>query len=412
MKAITFLGIKPTETCYVFPNGQEHTAPFFGLALAQFIPNLIIRVFVTTATSQLYEKEFRPAVQCQGVEPIHIPDGRDDAELWEIFQRVVNSIDEGEEVIFDITHGFRSLPFLSFLAAAYLRKAKKIQLKHVFFGNFAARDQSVTPNRTPVLDLTNFVELLDWMVGADLFVRFGDARDLANLLRAQHKRVKPDPKTASKDEMSAWNNSPIKTTADNLTTVSQALRVVRPAEVMKVSRQICQQLPEAISSVGSLAKPFQPLAQQVVDSFQKIACGDHELEAERELIGWYLERDQIFQAVALMREWLVSWVMVQLGMSDQQLLEKEARANVEKVLGKAIREVRGADPEKGEEHTDDLSKLQTPVRKKVVNLYNQIGDLRNDLMHAGKRKESKSAKIVEQQAKKLYEEIKKLPLEQ
>lgn len=409
MKAITFLGIKPTETCYVFPNGQEHTAPFFGLALAQFIPNLIMRVFVTTATSQLYEKEFRPAVQCQGVEPIHIPDGRDDAELWEIFQNVVDSIDEGEEVIFDITHGFRSLPFLSFLAAAYLRKAKKISLKHVFFGNFEARDQSVTPHRTPVLDLTNFVELLDWMVGVDLFVRFGDARDLANLLRAQHSRVKPDPKTASKDEMSAWNNSPIKTTANALTTVSQALRVVRPAEVIKVSRQICQQLPEAISSVGSLAKPFQPLAQQVVDSFQKIAAGDNELKAERELIGWYLERDQIFQAVALMREWLVSWVMVQLGMSDQQLLEKEARANVEKVLGKAIQEVRGADPERGEEHTDDLSKLPTSVRQ-VVNRYNQIGDLRNDLMHAGKRKQPASAGTIEEQAKQLHKQLKELLL--
>ncbi|GIW02413.1 TIGR02221 family CRISPR-associated protein [Roseiflexus sp.] len=409
MKAITFLGARPQETCYVFPDGCEHVAPFFGLALAQYLPDLDFVVFTTELTAQFYHQYFASA-QAASIQAVRIPDGRDDAELWRIFQAVVDVIEPNAVVVFDITHGFRSLPFLSFLAAAYLRKVKSIQLKHVFFGNFEMRDQSVTPHRTPVLDLTNFVELLDWMVGADLFVRFGDARDLATLLHTQHNRVKPDPKTASKDEMAAWNNSPIKATAKNLTKVSKALRVVRPAEVMEVSKQIYQQLPQAISSVGSLAMPFEPLAKQVINSFQKIALGDNELKSERELIGWYLERDQIFQAVALMREWLVSWVMVQFGMSDQQLLEKEVRANVEKVLGKAIQEVRGADTNTGEEHTVDLSKLQMPERKKVVNLYNQIGDLRNDLMHAGKRKQPASAGTIEKQAKQLYKQLKELRL--
>ncbi|MDW8147537.1 MAG: TIGR02221 family CRISPR-associated protein [Roseiflexaceae bacterium] len=200
MKAITFLGIRPTETCYVFPDGREHVAPFFGVALAQFIPNLSMRVFVTEAVYQLYNDNFLPAVKgnVKDAQPVRIPDGRNDLELWEIFQTVIDAIEPEEAVIFDITHGFRSLPFLSFLAAAYLRVVKNIRLEGVYFGNFEARDQSVTPHRTPVLDLTAFVELLDWMVGADYFVRFGDARDLARLLQAQHERIKPDPHTASK----------------------------------------------------------------------------------------------------------------------------------------------------------------------------------------------------------------------
>ncbi|MGC8950153.1 TIGR02221 family CRISPR-associated protein [Chloroflexus sp.] len=406
-KAITFLGVRPQETCYVFPDGREHVAPFFGLALAQHLPDLDLVVFTTELTAQFYRQYFASA-QVASIRAVSIPDGRDDDELWRIFQNVVEVIEPNEAVVFDITHGFRSLPFLSFLAAAYLRKVKAIQLKHVFFGNFEMRDQSVTPHRTPVLDLTNFVELLDWMVGADLFVRFGDARDLATLLHTQHNRVKPDPKTASNDEMAAWNKLPIKATANNLTKVSKALRVVRPAEVMEVSKQIYQQLPNAISSVGSLAMPFEPLAKQVINSFQKIALGDNELKAEWELISWYLERDQIFQAVALMREWLVSWVMVQLG-KDGELLEKKERQLVEQALGAAVQaQSGGTGKEEKEEIHVNLNAI--PSLKEVIDLYNQLGDLRNDLMHAGKRKHQLSAEKVEKHVKNVFDQLQKLPL--
>lgn len=401
MKAITFLGARPQETCYVFPDGCEHVAPFFGLALAQYLPDLDFVVFTTELTAQFYHQYFASA-QAASIQAVRIPDGRDDAELWQIFQAVVEIIEPNEAVVFDITHGFRSLPFLSFLAAAYLRKVKAIQLKHVFFGNFEMRDQSVTPHRTPVLDLTNFVELLDWMVGADLFVRFGDARDLATLLHTQHNRVKPDPKTASKDEMAAWNNSPIKATAENLTKVSKALRVVRPADAMHASAQIMQQLPAVEHEIGTLAVPFTPLAQQIIDNFRPIALDETEqvdplriLQTELNLVGWYLDRSQVFQAVALAREWLVSWVMVQLGKSD--ILEKAERQLVEQMLGAAVQAQRGGT---GAEIPVDLNAI--PSLKEVIDLYNDLGDLRNDLMHAGKRKQPKGAQGVEERAKRLY----------
>ncbi len=418
MKAITFLGVRPTDTCYVFPDGREYVAPFFGIALARFIPDLSMRVFVTEAAYQRYNDNFLPAVEgnVKDVQPVRIPDGRNDIELWEIFQTVIDAIDPEEAVIFDITHGFRSLPFLSFLAAAYLRVVKNIRLEGLYFGNFEARDQSVTPNRTPVLDLTGFVELLDWMVGADYFVRFGDARDLARLLRAQHERVKPDPHTASKADMSAWNNSPVKTTANNLMRVSQALRVVRPVEAMNASAQIIQQLPQAIPSIGALARPFIPLSQQVTNSFQRIALGNDEqsdykrtLRTERELIGWYLDRNQVFQAVALAREWLISWTIAQLGLYDQ-LLERDVRKRVEDALGAEVQ--RQSKNMTAEEHSGeglDLSKL--PSCNDVVRLFGQLGALRNDLMHAGKRKNPLPANKVEERASLLYEQVKKLEID-
>jgi len=316
MKAVTFLGATTAyETTYVLDDGREHTAPFFGVALARFVPDLEMRVFVTEKARETHFARFEALVEdyVADVQPVDIPDGNTDAELWTVFQKVVDVVAPEESVSFDITHGYRSLPFLAFLSAAYLRTVKRARLEAVYYGNFEARDKS-TPPRAPVIDLTRFVELFDWMVGADRFVRFGDARDLANLLHTQHERIKPDPRTADKAAMSAWSGSPLKRAASNLTRASRALRVVRPADAMDASERIRAQLPDAVRSSQELARPFTLLSQHILDSFAPIALSEKEqkrdpaqaLAIERNLIGWYLERNQTFQAVALAREWLIS----------------------------------------------------------------------------------------------------------
>jgi CRISPR-associated DxTHG motif protein len=419
MKAITFLGATTAyETTYVIDKNREHTAPFFGVALARFIPDLSMRVFVTEDAEEMHLANFLTLVEdyVDDVQKVSIPDGRNDEELWKVFQKVVDVVEPKESVIFDITHGFRSLPFLSFLSAAYLRTVKNIQLEAVYYGNFEARDKSVTPNRAPVIDLTRFVDLLDWMIGADRFVRFGDARDLADLLEAQHKRTKPDPRAAGKVEMASWSRSPVKTTASHLRRASQALRVVRPSEAMAASHAVSTQLPEALKSIEALAQPFAPLSQYVVESFAPIGLSAEEqqrspqqtLVAERALINWYLQRNQIFQAVALAREWLVSWAMMQIGLVGQ-MLEKEARQQVERAIGREVQRLQDKTMvDNSREAVADLSTL--PALGEVAQLYSRLGELRNDLMHAGKRKGALAADTVESTAKFLCQKLAKLPL--
>ncbi|HQY94395.1 MAG: TIGR02221 family CRISPR-associated protein [Caldilinea sp.] len=420
MKAITFLGATTAyETTYVLDDGREHTAPFFGVALARFVPDLSLRVFVTKQAREKHLDRFVTLVEdyVADVDPVDIPDGRNDTELWEIFQTVVDAVEPKESVVFDITHGFRSLPFLSFLSAAYLRTVKNIRLEAVYYGNFEARDQSVTPNRAPVINLTRFVDLLDWMVGADRFVRFGDARDLAALLNTQHERTKPDPRIVGKVEMATWNSSPVKKTASHLRRASQALRVVRPSEAMAASHAVSTQLPEALMSITALAQPFAPLSQYVAENFAPIALSAEEqrhnpqqtLVAERALIKWYLQRNQIFQAVALAREWLVSWVMVHSGLVGQ-MLEKDVRQQVERAIGREIQRLQ--DKTMADNPSEVVADLSTvPALGDVAQLYNRLGQLRNDLMHAGKRKGALTADTVESTAKLLCQKLAELRLD-
>lgn len=411
MKAITFLGAtKAWETTYVMPDGREHTAPFFGAALARFYPGLSMKVFVTEKAREMHWDHFQRLTEdfVAEMDPVDIPDGADEAQMWTLFQSVVDAVDDREEVIFDITHGFRSLPFLSFLAAAYLRTVKHIELEAVLYGNFEARDQTVTPQRAPVIDLTEFVSLLDWMTAADRFIRFGDAQDLARQLEGS----KPDHHTASKEVMSDWTRN-VGRIAGTLAQLSQSLRMLRPRDAMIGSALLRARLLDAAGSAAVHPRPFQVLSRQISDAYSPLALDEQqivndpaaELAVERELLHWYLERSQLVQAAAVGREWIVTWVMLHLNYTD--ILDQDTRRGVEDLLGSAIQERKrsGVLP-------SQTKSVLTPIPAidSAIDLYGQLVNTRNDIMHAGKRKGAMPVKTLDQKVRELCRRVDDLPL--
>lgn len=413
MKAFTFLGAaKAYETAYVMSDGREHVAKFFGVAMARFFPDLEMRVLVTKEAEETHLAEFTGQVEdyVGDLQSVPIPPGRDEAEMWQIFEAVIEAVNEEEEVIFDITHGFRSLPFLSFLAAAYLRVVKKVRLKAVLYGNYEARNTTVTPNRAPVIDLTPFVSLLDWMVAADRFTRFGDAQDLADLLRhARPAQRWPDAPT--KQEKIAGQR--LSQAAKSLDTVSAALRLIRPIEVLAAAAALPQALNNAVQQTDPYAQPFMPLKDQVIRAYAPLALDKAEhahiyqqLAHERQLVHWYLERKQYAQAVATAREWLITWTLAHSGGADQ--LDKAARQAAEDIMGYDIQSKRKNPKAIKPDNYKEFSRL--PDYQAVLTLFEQLGHVRNDMMHAGKRKGALSAASLTQKIPELCGRIDTLPL--
>jgi CRISPR-associated Csx2 family protein len=393
MKAITFLGAAPAhETTYVMPDGRTHDAPYFGAALARFVPDLDMRVFVTRGARERHLDEFTRLVEDNVRQLIHvdIPDGSTQEEMWEIFQAVVDNVAEEEEVVFDITHGFRSLPFLSFLAAAYLREVKDADLRAVYYGNWEARDQSVVPNRAPVFDLSEFVQLLDWMIATDYFTKTGDSSELASLM----ERAKPDFRTATEEEKRAWQDSTMGQTIGTLKNLSMALQFVRPYDAMVASAKLHGRITDAVDDYTQFARPYAPLARRVSAAYEPLALVDPNsdpwktLEIERELVVWFLDRHQYVQAVAVAREWLVSWTMLQSGYAD--ILDRRQR----ELVGKGITALL---PKGGNYQDDDQTPDLAHVTKigEVVKVYDKLGVFRNDLLHAGKNKNAQAASKLE-----------------
>ena len=406
MKAITFLGAtKAWDTRYIMPDGREHTAPYFGVALARFYPDLdYMKVFVTEKAREMHWEDFKRQAEdyVDNLEAVGIPDGADEDELWSLFQTVVDEVDEREEVIFDITHGFRSLPFLSLLAVAYLREVKDIQLHAVLYGNFEARDKSVEPNRTPVIDLTDFVSLFDWMTAANRFIRFGDAGDLAERLRG----ARPARQAQRADPVKAEQSKRLSLTANSLENVSVALRLIRPGEAMDASSSLKNQLLDSTQSIQANARPFVPLVRAITGAYALLAMPSAQqktdkvgqLACEREMVDWLMERKQFVQAVAIAREWVISWVMAQAAMWD--FSDKQEREAVTSIVGRAMNERRhnrGAFSDVKFSNGASLRSINQIGQ--ALQTYSNLVDARNDLLHAGKRRNPLKAQTLEKKVK-------------
>lgn len=417
MKAITFLGAtEAKDTTYRMPDGREHIAPYFGVALARFYPDVhMMKVFVTEKAHAKHWEQFQCRVEdyVEVVEAVPIPDGRNEDELWALFETVVEEVDVQEQVIFDITHGFRSLPFLSLLAVAYLREVKDIKLQAVLYGNFEARDTSVQPNKAPVIDLSGFVSLFDWMTAADRFTRFGDAGDLAERL----KKVRPDWQDQRTDPDKREQAKRLSFTANSLDSVSMALRLIRPNEAMDASATLKQQLLDASQSIHAHARPFVPLVRSITDAYAPLALPFPQqqidpmaqLAYERDMVDWLLKRHQYVQAVAIAREWIISWVMVQIEMKD--LLDRENRKKVEHIMGRALHEQ--------QQNHGNFTNTAFPNGKtlhsigqikQALDIYSHLGNTRNDLLHAGKRSNPIKAQDMEKQIKKVCARLSQLQL--
>ncbi|MFQ5561038.1 MAG: TIGR02221 family CRISPR-associated protein, partial [Nitrospinota bacterium] len=135
------------------------------------------------------EKRLSPFGKRFSVENVSVPDGGSEKEIWEIFTIVFNTLKEGDDVILDITHGFRSLPMLSIVLLNYARFLKRINVRGIYYGAFEALGNRsevekipLSERNAPVFDLTSFDVIQQWGFASENFVNYGNAEKVSELL--------------------------------------------------------------------------------------------------------------------------------------------------------------------------------------------------------------------------------------
>lgn len=406
-KIITFLGKNAQNTTYQY-DGKPYVGAVFAEAIYQFEQFDEMLVCVTpeakASSFPVLEKLEDPRIKA-----IDIPIGADEEELWTTFHTIVNQVEHGDRLVFDITHGLRSIPFFVFIVAAFLKSAKGVIIDAIYYGAYELKKDKESP--APVINLSEFVSLFDWLNASEQFIRSGNAVSLAKLLKESRPVYKEDP-------IGHKQAKPLIGIADSLNDVSLPLRLALPDRAMEASAKLQERLTAAAPILQQYARPFTVISDQVQDAYTPIAMRNpreqqaitQSLQKERILIEWYLERNLVLQAVAVAREWLVSWVMALANYTD--LYHKQERKSVEKILGEAQDQKRH-----NSGHFDDHLFEDTDVSlhsindiHTVIDLYSELGHKRNTLTHAGKRPSNESAETIEADIRKLCASLKALPL--
>ena len=336
---------------------------------------------------------------------VEIPDGKNEAELWEIFSLVATAIPPQSEIVIDITHAFRSLPLIVFNVASYLRRVKNVKVERIIYGNWEAHDPNFDPPRAPVIDLTSMLDLQDWLHGIDAFQRRGEAEELAaSLSRTQGQIWREAPSSAG----SAGLPQKLKYTAAQLEKFSEALRLLRPLAAFEASQKLNDLLKTVQEEARRWAKPFADVLQNISEEIdplyieQPAILSPAHLKAQIVLIRYYLEKDLVVQAVLLAREWLISYLIWRQKKQERWREYKDVRFIAGKELNQA------AAKQRSEETTLPLWYNKFPESRELADLWNGLSSLRNDVAHCAMNTQTSSTSKIRDGIKKITARLENL----
>ncbi len=395
---ITFLGIQAKKTTYSF-KGENYDGEVFAEALHKFCDYDSMLVCVTSEakkrTFPILEK-----LEDERIQAVEIPIGETTEQMWETFKTITDKVNENDCVIFDITHGLRSLPFLVFLFAAYLKTAKKVTIEAIYYG---AWELGFSNNGiAPVIDLSEFIGILDWLTATERFVEIGDGKPLAGLL----KKEIPSGAELRDDIAARKRRDHFKAASEAIESISLALSLTRPTETMQQATKLEKALEKAKPSIAQRAQPFSILAEQVIQEYGKFALDKPRdnlqlvtnLWLQLEMIQWYSDKQQIVQAVTLTREWIVS--VLALNFEEAMFDNKNGRAEVEKALNNGVK-IQAKQTINSTSSCDEKLK-SLPNKEELINRWQQITELRNDIAHVGMNPTPKKAKQLKDSFERIY----------
>ena len=124
---------------------------------------------------QRLSEKFGIPVQC-----ILISYARDASEQAAVLTRLAEAVQPGENIVLDITHGFRHLPMLALVAARYLTHVRQVSVKDVYYGAL----EMTQDGQTSVLNLGGMLQMLDWVEALAVYDKSGDYGVFSGLLQA------------------------------------------------------------------------------------------------------------------------------------------------------------------------------------------------------------------------------------
>lgn len=378
-----------TETTYFFGEQRADKTCYVAKALCQLFEIDRIILLLTEEARAKHWGRLQESLPPQ-VEKVAkaIPEGKTEAETWEIFDVLVDGIEPNSRLLFDITHAFRSIPLLVLLGAALLRKAKNVEIQGLYYGLYRPGQAE-----TPIIDLTPAIRLLDWLTASDKFISTGSAVELGQLLdtvqRDFYRQQRPGKGDPRPTRLQSFGQA--------IRDISRSLELVRPVslqeDLRKLQRHSTQELAE---EVGQFAKPFGLLLQSIQNSYSQLALPADQKEDPRaqvqkhfQLLRWYVEKRFTTQALLLAREWVVSALCLCEGI--QNYLEREARQGIEHQLGSLIprrKQLLGDPPATGESvQQEEQLQFLPPIAahvsdvKQLADLWSCLSEYRNDVAH-------------------------------
>jgi len=321
--------------------------------------------------------------------PVNIENGDNEEDIWKNFRIIFDCLQSEDEVYFDVTHGFRSLPILVMVLNNYSKFLKSITVKSITYGNYEARNAT---NEAPIINLTPLSLLQDWTIAANEFINFGNADRIKKLTDLN---ITPILKETKGQNQNAKN---LKSLAKNLSDLSEDIKTNRGKAIIagKTATNIVNAL--AVLEQNIIA-PLNPIIEKIKNSISNF---NQQEDAKNMLyaVKWCLEKNLVQEGFTLLQEGILSSLLLSDDYEDEKkrnfisgYLNQYKTGKFENTrFNLPIPEVL------------KLEKLLSEIPKitEWADIFSQITEIRNDINHAGIRQNPLKAKDFQSKLDVLY----------
>lgn len=329
--------------------------------------------------------------------PVFIPEGKNEDEIWQVFNVILSGLEEGDELYFDLTHGFRYLPMLILVLGNYAKFLKHTKTMSITYGNFEARAKET--NTAPITDLRPLLMLQEWTDAASDYLRHGDVERMKQLSK---DKITPLLRVSKGKDRQALNMNGLVLSLEAFT---QQLHFCRGLSLLggKEALMIRQYVNEA---KGNLISPLTPLLTHIRSTVEAYASDDvrNLMQSARLCLGY----ENYQSAITLLEEAIVTFFCLRQGIAPN---ESKQRDIVNKAFAKRSCSLAGRDympsaPDM-EMKIDKVAK-DTLMTDELVSNFSSISGFRNDFNHAGFRPKPQDVKQMKKYIEKsltLVEEL-------
>jgi len=333
--------------------------------------------------------------------PLEIPEGKDESEIWDVFDILFNQLKDDDHLYFDLTHGFRYLPMLILVLGNYSKFLKNTTVESITYGNFEGRN--IVTKEAPIVDLLPLSNLQDWTSASASYLRNGDIKMLSELGGKEVTVLLREKET--RDEI-------------NISLKKILGLIVEEIENRQLCRGIQLNNSTNINEIKSLfdsvkktsIKPLNPILDKLRDSFDGFESEANCINGFR-AAQWCLDFGLYQQACTIFHENIVSALCLTIDGFDWK--NKKDRSTVNKALNivgnnkdecnwkyEASNEV-----DRVKENEMIKKAKSSEMLKLLAPLFFSMNELRNDFNHAGYNDNARKTHIIKTNLKELMDSI-------
>lgn len=317
------------------------------------------------------------------VESVKIKDGKDENEMWDIFNTIYGCIHDGDELYFDLTHAFRYLPMLVLVLGSYAKFLKNAKIAYISYGNFDSRTKCAdNPDRdeAPIVDLLPLSILQDWAFAAGQFIKSGNVEEIVKLCENEFL---PLVKASRGKDVAA---TALRYYTKVLNSTIQDFRFCRGISLID-SDNIISLRQSTLDLGASMIDSLNPLLGKIVESFGDFDDYSSVNNAYRAAV-WCYNKGMFQQSATILQETVVTFFCRRHGLNE--LVEEDRRVVNDTFFA--------INRDKGCELSGRCKELMNDayMDKKLAMSFDKLSKTRNHFNHAGMKRDRKTAEDMRQ----------------